>query len=242
MSTTMLRAGSQPQEAAIHLLVVEDDAATRRMLTGYFHRIGYGVTAVADAEAAIEESTKASFDVALVDVVLPGESGWSLISQLRLINADLPILFLTAMAALEDELRGLGLGADDYLRKPVDPKVLKARVEAVLARSGRTGKRAYPGIVIDFSSRGVMVDGNPVRLSHREFDLLSVLAAQPKRVFSRNDLIDRVWDSDYEGSERGVDTRVNSLRRKLGDTGRKPRFVGAVRGIGYRFVASDTSG
>jgi DNA-binding response OmpR family regulator len=238
-STAPLGERIPPAANPIQLLLVEDDGATRRMLTSYLQRVGYGVTAVADAETAIEVSSRTVFDAALVDVILPGASGWSVIGHLRLMNADLPILFLTAMAAREDELRGLGLGADDYLRKPIDPDLLKARLHAVLTRSGRTGKRAYPGIVIDFSSRTVAVDGAPVTLSRREFNLLSVLAAQPKRVFSRDDLIDRVWGSAYEGSERGVDTRVNSLRRKLGDTGRQPRFVSAVRGIGYRFIAGD---
>jgi DNA-binding response OmpR family regulator len=211
------------------------------MLKLYLQRSGYTVTEVATAEAAIEVSSRTDFDVALVDVILPGASGWAVIGHLRLINADLPILFLTALAAREDELRGLGLGADDYLRKPIDPDLLNARLHAVLTRSGRTGKRVYPGIDIDFSSRSVKVDGNSVTLSRREFNLLSVLAAQPKRVFTRHDLIDRVWGSGYVGSERGVDTRINSLRRKLGDTGRKPRFVSAVRGIGYRFIDGDSA-
>lgn len=225
----------------IHLLLVEDDGATRRMLSEYLKRSGYQVTAVADAEAAIAASRKHVFDTALVDVVLPGASGWTLVGHLRVMNADLPILFLTAMATREDELRGLGLGADDYLRKPIDPNLLNARLRAVLTRSGRTGRKTFPGIVIDFSNRAVEVDGQPVTLSRREFNLLSVLAAQPKRAFSRNELIERVWGNEYDGSERGVDTRVNSLRRKLSDTGRKPRFVSAVRGIGYRFVANDRS-
>jgi DNA-binding response OmpR family regulator len=231
--------GVQPAATPVHLLLVEDDAATRRMLAEYLERVGYRVTAVPDAETAVATSSKHVYDAAVVDVVLPGASGWSVIGHLRRVNADLPVLFLTALAAREDELRGLGLGADDYLRKPIDPHLLKARLHAVLTRSGRTGKRTFPGIVIDFSSRSVEVDGASVRLSRREFNLLSVLAAQPKRVFSRSDLIERVWGSDYAGSERGVDTRVNSLRRKLGDFGREPRFVSAVRGIGYRFVAGD---
>jgi len=223
----------------IRVLVVEDDPATRRMLVAFLSKVGYAVTAAADAESALSACGEREFDVAVLDVVLPGASGWTVIGQLRRVNADLPVLFLTAMAAREDELRGLGLGADDYLRKPVDPAVLQARLQAVLTRSGRAGRRAFPGITIDFGSRSVTVDGNHVALTRKEFDLLATLAAQPKRVFTRGELLDRVWGSDYIGTDRAVDTRLNALRRKLGDDGHHPRFVSAVRGVGYRFLAAD---
>jgi DNA-binding response OmpR family regulator len=223
------------------LLLVEDDAPTRRMLANFLQRNGFDVTATSEAETAMTMIADHDFDVALIDIMLPGITGWTLIGHLRLVSPDLPILFLTAMTTLDDELRGFGLGADDYLRKPIDPNLLKARLNAILIRSGRAGKRAYQGLLIDFTARAVTVDGNSTDLSQREFNLLAVLASQPKRVFTRNDLIDRVWGSDYDGSERGVDTRINSLRRKLGDTGRRPRFIAAVRGIGYRFIAGDAN-
>jgi two-component system, OmpR family, alkaline phosphatase synthesis response regulator PhoP len=222
--------------ARVHVLLVEDDAATGRMLSMYLSRCGYAVTLAPDAESAMRACAEAAVDAVVLDVVLPDVHGWSLIGELRRVHSDLPVLFLTAMAAREDELRGLGLGGDDYLRKPVDPPVLQARLEAVLARSGRAGRRTYPGITVDFTAREVLVDGKPVALTRHEFDLLAALAGNPQRVFTRSELLDRVWGRDFVGTDRVVDTRLNALRRKLGEDGRQPRFIAAVRGVGYRFL------
>jgi len=230
-----------PEALALRLLVVEDDAATRRMLETFLQRIGCSVAAVESAQLALLAASDSDFDAAILDVMLPDTLGWTLIGQLRQLKSDLPILFLTARTSREDELRGLGLGADDFVRKPIDPAVLVARLKAVLSRSGRLGTRVFPGIRIDSSARTVEVDGDPVGLSRREFDLLAALAAQPTRVFTRGELLDRVWGSDYVGGERTVDTRINSLRRKLGDTGHQPRFIAAIRGVGYRFIAAQST-
>ena len=232
-------AARNPAGPPVRVLIAEDDLPTSRLIAHFLRRAGYTVIEAPDAATA--RSVGRYADVAILDVMLPDGEGWALLGELRREQGDLPVLFLTALATREDELRGLRLGGDDYLRKPVDLLVLRARLEAVLARSGRAGRRAYPGMVIDFAAREVTVDGVKVDLTRTEFDLLSVLASQPQRVFSRTELLDRIWGSDFEGTLRVVDARLNTLRRKLGEDGHRPRFVAAIRGVGYRFRAADES-
>jgi len=217
----------------IRILVVEDDEASRQLVARFLRRAKYEVIEARNGREAIAAGD--DVDAVLLDVMMPEVDGWDVLAALRNRRPNLPILFVTALADPENELRGLRLGSDDYIRKPIDLDVLQARLEAVLERYGVSGRRSHGSLHIDLAAREVSVDGQPIDLTRTEFDLLAILSGQPGRVFTRDQLLDRVWGSDFSGVDRVVDVRISTLRRKLGDDGRQPRYIISVRGIGYRF-------
>jgi DNA-binding response OmpR family regulator len=160
-------------------------------------------------------------------------------------TSDVPVIMLTARAEEVDRVVGLTIGSDDYVTKPFSPRELVARIRAVLRR-GRSGRLVaddtltFDGITLDPATREIAVDGGPVELSALEFDLLAALASAPGRVFTRAQLLERVWGWDYFGAERVVDVHIGNLRKTLGDDASNPRFIGTVRGVGYKFVATPT--
>lgn len=218
---------------SIRILVVEDDEASRQFISRFLRRANYDVVEARNGREAIANGQ--DVDAVLLDVMMPELDGWDVLSALRSRRPNLPVIFVTALADPENELRGLRLGGDDYIRKPIDLDVLLVRLQSVLDRYGVSGQRVHGSLHIDLASRSVTVDGEPVDLTRTEFDLLAILSGQPGRVFTRDQLLDRVWGSDFSGVDRVVDVRISTLRRKLGDDGRQPRFITSVRGIGYRF-------
>jgi len=223
----------------IRILVVDDDDNVRFLVSAYLEREGYLVAWAADGAEALRQFAAFQPDVLVLDLMLPGIGGLEVAKKLRA-SREVPILMLTARGEEEDVLAGFEAGADDYLTKPFSPKVLVARVEAILRRVGVTsedgdGPIVHDGLVLDGRSREVTVDGRHVELTTLEFDLLQVLAEHPGWVYSREQLLERVWGYEYLGDSRVVDVHVANLRKKIGDDSSSPRFIATVRGVGYKF-------
>ena len=224
------------------VLVVDDEPHIRTVLRGYLQADGFEVAEAADGAAALAAMRDQPPDLVLLDVMMPGIDGLEVLRQLRTFS-DVYVILVTARAEEVDKLVGLGVGADDYVTKPFSPREVTARVKAVLRRDRgvRTADEAtlrFDGVTIDTAGREVIVNGAPVMLSSLEFDLLAALAAAPGRVFSRAQLLERVWGYDFYGDERVVDVHIRSLRARLGDPAGDPHLIATVRGAGYKFVGS----
>ena len=222
----------QPQ-----ILVADDEPELIEILTDYFDAEGFGVVGVETGEEAVARVQGGAFDCVVLDVMLPGMSGFEVCRKIRAVS-DVPILFLSARGEDADKIRGLGLGGDDYVTKPFSPPEVVARVKALLRRY-----RRRPGAesgILDFGSlridpRGYRVwrDGREVPMTAKELELLLFLARHPGQVFSREQLYDRVW-GDF-GDPRTVTVHINRIREKVEPDPAAPRFIQTVRGIGYRF-------
>jgi DNA-binding response OmpR family regulator len=225
------------------VLVVDDEQSLAKVMASYLERDGHEVACVFDGPAALAAARRQPPDVLVLDLGLPGLDGIEVCRQLRTFS-DCYVVMLTARGEEVDKLVGLGVGADDYLTKPVSPRELVARVRAMLRRPRTTAAggslaeeqpaRAFGPLRVDVTAREVHVGGAPVELTRTEFDLLSALSARPRMAFSRRALIDAVWGEGWVGDEHLVDVHVGHLRRKLGDDPAAPRFIRTVRGIGYR--------
>lgn len=221
------------------ILVVDDDDNVRHLVAAYLEREGYDIAQAADGNEAVREAERTPPDLVVLDLMLPGASGLQVARRLSA-TGDLPILMLTARGEEDDVLRGFEAGADDYLVKPFSPKVLVARVRAILRRVGLEEQDEAAileagGLTIDVKAREVRVDGREVDLTTIEFDLLRTLAEHPGWVYSREQLLEQVWGYDYLGDSRVVDVHVANLRKKIGDDPQEPRFIRTVRGVGYKF-------
>lgn len=224
------------------VLVVDDEPHIRTVLRGFLQADGFEVTEAGDGETAMVQLRDNPPDLVLLDVMLPGIDGLEVLRRLRTFS-DAYVILVTARAEEVDKLVGLGVGADDYVTKPFSAREVTARVKAVLRRDRgvRTGQDAalhFAGLTIDTAGREVEANGTPVLLSSLEFDLLAALAGAPGRVFSRAQLLERVWGYDFYGDERVVDVHIRSLRARLGDPAAEPRLIATVRGAGYKFVGS----
>jgi DNA-binding response OmpR family regulator len=225
------------------ILVVEDDPSILRGLQLNLTMEGYRVRSAMDGEAGLRLAREERPDLLVVDVMLPKLGGLELIRALRLEDADLPILVLSAKGQESDKVAGLELGADDYIVKPFSLKELLARIGAALRRprargeigAGRTQRR-FGRAEVDLAARRLVVDGALVELTQKEFDLLAFFVAHPGRAFRREELVRAVWGSAYEGTARTVDNFVARLRAHIGDDAERPRHLETVRGIGYRFT------
>ncbi len=222
------------------VLVVDDEPHIRAVLRGYLEADGFGVSEAADGETAVQAVRDEHPDLVLLDVMLPGIDGLEALRRLRAFS-DVYVVLVTARAEEVDKLVGLGVGADDYVTKPFSPREVTARVKAVLRRdrareSGHGDVLRFDGLTIDRVGRVVSRHDREVALSTLEFDLLTALADAPGRVFSRRQLLERVWGYDFFGDERVVDVHIRSLRARLGDDAARPELIATVRGAGYKFV------
>jgi DNA-binding response OmpR family regulator len=218
------------------VLLVEDDPAAREGLELALRRLGYEVHPAPSGEAALDGVREATVDVVVLDVMLPGMNGFEVCRRLRR-DSDVPVIMLTARGDDLDIVGGLEAGADDYVVKPVEPRVLEARIRAVLRRMARPGSAAetYAELVIDRNALIVRRAGSEVLLTPTELRLLLVLSGSPRQVFSREQLLSLVWEHDYLGDSRLVDACVQRLRAKLETDTSEPRYIQTVRGFGYRF-------
>ncbi len=219
------------------ILVVDDESRIRKLIKDYLRRSGYEVIEASDGEEALEIFYKTK-DISLIilDVMMPNLDGWEVLKEIRE-SSKVPIIMLTAKSEEEDELNGYSLGADEYVLKPFSPKVLVARVEAVLRRSlgEETSIIERDGIRIDENAHEVTVDGKSVELSVREYDLLKYFMKNPGIALSREKILNSVWDYDYYGDARTIDTHVKKLRSKLLDKG---DLIKTIWGVGYKFGSS----
>jgi DNA-binding response OmpR family regulator len=224
---------------AATVLVVEDERKLRDFIRSYLERAGFTVLSTGSGAEAISMATAAAPDLVVLDLGLPDVPGETVARELRTMSA-VPILMLTAKAAEEDRIRGLELGADDYVTKPFSPRELTLRVQAILRRgaaaAGDDGVASYGGgdLVIDEPRRTVTVRGAPVALTPTEWGILGTLATVPGRVYSRFELINKVRGYEFEGYERTVDSHVKNLRRKIEEDPASPRIILTVLGGGYR--------
>ena len=225
------------------LLLVEDDTTLRQALVFNLTREGYEVTSAADGETALEAARNEQLDLVLLDVMLPGMSGVEVLRVLRRDGVTTPVIILSAKGDEIDRVVGLKIGADDYVTKPFSRPELLARIEAVLRRNRRDstddGSRAerleFGKVVIDVTHRQVTIDDAPLHLTTKEFDLLAHMAGSPGRIFTRDQLLSRIWGYDYLGDGRTVDVHVSWLRGKLRQADGHNYFR-TVRGVGYAFA------
>ena len=223
--------------AARTILVVDDDRSIRQLLGDVLAEEGFDVVLEGEAEPALFRLLAEPFDLVVLDLSLPGMHGLDLLSELRR-SDDVPVIIVSARADVSDRVLGLRTGADDYLAKPFSPRELVARVETVLRRAAPVpGNRLdFGDLVVDTGAREVRVNGRVVETTTREFDLLAHLAASPRRVFSREQLLRQVWGSSSRWQQAATVTEhIRRLRQKIEADPDSPRWIRTVRGIGYRF-------
>lgn len=236
----MSRRGDSPRPAT--MLIVEDDDSIILGLELNLKRSGYQVRVARDGLSGLEALEEQRPDLVLLDVMLPGVDGLEILRQIRARDSRLPVVILTAMGSEGDKVRGLDLGANDYVTKPFSVAELLARVRAALRTVDASPSEIDQpvlragGIALFPASRRVDIGGLPLDLRGREFDLLQFLMERPERVLTRDQILTNVWGFDYEGTTRTVDNFVSALRRKLGEDSERPRHLRTVWGIGYRFV------
>lgn len=218
---------------SVKILVVDDEARMRKLVRDFLTIKGFEVEEAEDGEAAVELFFKQK-DIALIilDVMMPRMDGWEVVKAIRQYSK-VPIIMLTARGEERDELQGFKLGVDEYISKPFSPKILVARVEAILRRScGVTEREEVGGICIDKAAHEVTIDGTPIELSYKEFELLTYFVENQGIALSREKILNSVWNYDYFGDARTIDTHVKKLRSKMGAKG---EYIKTIWGMGYKF-------
>lgn len=222
------------------MLVVDDEPTVREVVVGYLRRDGHEVREAEDGTSALRLLDSEEFDLVVLDMMLPGVNGLDILRRVRAAG-DMPVIMLTARAEESDRVAGLELGADDYVVKPFSPRELAARVNGVLRRAApkvpaTSDRLEFDGLVIDHRSREVVLDGELVELTPKEFDVLAHLAGAPRQVFSRADLLRDVWQSSPEWQDSAtVTVHVRRIRNKIEADPENPRWITTVWGVGYRF-------
>jgi DNA-binding response OmpR family regulator len=220
------------------VLIIEDDENVRRLITAYLECEGYSVVEAADGYSAVKIAEASSPDLMILDLMLPGIDGLEVARRIRA-KWDVPILMLTSRNEENDVLEGFAVGADDYLTKPFSPKVLVARVRAILSRvgAGESGEQALSvgEVTIEPRSREVYVADRIIDLTSTEFDLLRVLMEHPGWVHTREELVERVSGYTFLGDSRAIDVHIANLRKKLEVDPSDPEYIRTVRGVGYKF-------
>ena len=217
----------------ITILVVDDESRMRKLIKDFLMQKGYNILEAEDGEEALECIRHNTYDLILLDVMMPKLDGWSVLRQIRQ-NSQVPIIMLTARGEEQDELFGFELGVDEYISKPFSPKILVARVEAILKRAigDKTETKDFGGITIDPEGRTVKVDGKQVEMSLREYELLKYLVDNQNIALSRDKILNNVWNYDYYGDSRTIDSHIKKIRHKLG---KKGKYIETMRGVGYKF-------
>ena len=220
----------------LKILVVDDESRMRKLVKDFLVRQGYDVIEAGDGEEALDKFyDNKSIALVILDVMMPKLNGWEVCKEIRE-TSKVPIIMLTAKSAECDELMGFDLGVDEYITKPFSPKILVARVEAILRRTNQIGETAevktVAGIVLDKTAHQVTIDGKSIELSLKEFELLEYFMSNPGVALSREQILNGVWDYDYYGDARTIDTHVKKLRSKMGEKG---NCIKTVWGLGYKF-------
>jgi two-component system alkaline phosphatase synthesis response regulator PhoP len=222
------------------ILIVDDELSIVRLLQAYLEREGFEVTTAGDGRTALELARAVKPQLVVLDLLLPEVDGLEVCRVLRQ-ESDVYIIMLTARSEETDKIVGLTIGADDYVTKPFSPREMVARIKAVLRRAPRPSLAMdartmhFPGLAIDTARHRVTVRGEPVDLTALDFEILRALAAQPGIVFTRAQLLERVWGYDHLGEERVVDVHIGLLRKRIERDAQEPQFIKTVRGVGYKF-------
>lgn len=219
-----------------YILVVDDENRMRKLIKDFLAQKNYDVLEAQDGEEALSiyRLNKSEISLILLDVMMPKLDGWSVLRQIRQDDKNIPVIMLTARAEEQDELFGFELGVDEYITKPFSPKILVARIEAILRRVTNEENETsdYGGIEFDYEGRTVKVDGKNLELSLREYELLKYLVENQKKALSRDKILTTVWNYEYLGDTRTIDSHIKKLRHKLG---KKGKYIETIRGIGYKF-------
>lgn len=219
----------------ITVLIVDDESRMRKLIKDFLMQKNYKILEAGDGEEALRifQENEEKISVILLDVMMPKLDGWSVLCQIRQ-TSKVPIIMLTARGEEQDELFGFELGVDEYISKPFSPKILVARVEALLkrTRAEENGTKDYGGIIIDSKGRTVTVDGKQIEMSLREYELLKYLVDNKGIALSRDKILNNVWNYDYYGDSRTIDSHIKKIRHKLG---KKGKYIQTIRGIGYKF-------
>jgi DNA-binding response OmpR family regulator len=232
------------------LLLIDDDKKLCRLIKDYLEPLGYEVVSAHTGKEGLEKALAGKFDAVILDIMMPEMDGLEVLRRLRAASS-VPVLMLTGLGEEPDRIVGLEMGADDYLPKTYSTRELLARLRAVIRRSRLTAAASSPGgdkeaavvvgdLRIEPASRSAMLDDKPISLTAVEFDLLLALARMPGRVKSREQLLLEVADRDFESFDRSIDVHISSIRRKLGDDAKSPRWVQTVRSVGYRLLRPES--
>ena len=217
------------------ILIVDDESRIRKLIKDFLSKEGYKTLEAQDGEEALNVYSENSEKISLIllDVMMPKLDGWSVLRQIRQ-SSKVPIIMLTARGEEQDELFGFELGVDEYISKPFSPKLLVARIKAIINRTSEKKEeiKDYDGIKIDTEGRTVSVDGKQVELSLREYELLKYLLDNENVALSREKILNNVWNYDYYGDSRTIDSHIKKIRHKLG---KKGKYIKTIRGIGYKF-------
>ena len=217
------------------ILIVDDESRIRKLIKDFIEQEEYSVLEAADGEEAVEqfESNMNKVNLVILDVMMPKQDGWSALRQIRQIS-NVPVIMLTARSEEQDELFGYELGVDEYVSKPFSPKILIAKIKAILQRTSpkEVEKKNYDGIEIDTEGRNITVDGKQIELSLREYELLKYLLDNENVALSRDKILNNVWNYDYYGDSRTIDSHIKKIRHKLG---KKGKYIKTMRGVGYKF-------
>ena len=217
------------------ILIVDDEARMRKLIKDFLVVKNYKIIEAKDGEEALEvfETNKEKINLVLLDVMMPKIDGWTVLRKIRQ-ESKVPVIMLTARGEEQDELFGFELGVDEYISKPFSPKILVARIQAILKRTNTEKEevRNLGGIQIDEIGRTVTVDGKLIELSLREYELLKYLLDNEKVALSRDKILNNVWNYDYYGDSRTIDSHIKKIRHKLG---KKGKYIETIRGVGYKF-------
>ena len=223
-----------------HILIVEDEEKNARLLCDYLKEAGFRTSTQNNGDRVIAQIKKDPSDLILLDIMLPGKNGMELCREIRQFS-NIPIIMITARVEEIDRLLGLELGADDYICKPFSPREVVARVKAIFRRlhaEPLSHNLVIGSISLDDKTHQVMIDKQLLNLTPNEFGLLKIMMSQPNRVFSRNELINRIQGYDFEGYDRTIDTHIKNLRKKIAQKLPGQEIISTVYGVGYKFIAS----
>ncbi len=218
----------------LKVLVVDDESRMRKLVKDFLNKKGFMVLEAANGEEAIDIFfSDNSINLLILDVMMPKMDGWEVVKEVRKVSK-VPIIMLTARGQEQDELLGFELGVDEYISKPFSPKILVARVEAILRRSNQLNEDVIEagGITLDITAHKVLIEETEIELSYKEFELLTYFMKNQNVALSREKILNHVWNYDYFGDARTIDTHVKKLRSKLGDKG---EYIRTVWGMGYKF-------
>lgn len=222
----------------LKILVVDDESRMRKLVKDFLNRAGYQVLEAGDGEEAVDVffSTK-GIDLLVLDVMMPRMDGWEVVREIRKVS-EVPIIMLTAKDQENDELQGFDLGVDEYISKPFSPKILVAMIEAILRRTRQQDGEVLKagGIVLDEAAHMVTIDDKSIDLSFKEFELLSYFMKNEGRALTRENILNQVWNYDYFGDARTIDTHVKKLRNKMGSKG---AYIRTIWGMGYKFEVQE---